>query len=119
MVRSRSDWTLQGRQLLLCFIHPPEAGRAEEHDGILNLLAAKPSQRFSILGEDAQNAAIGTIQEIRVEISQGRGAQRVSRRRIIFLVVGHAGLHWWPGARADGRDSGYLPKCPPPGRSTP
>src|SRR5260370_1390150 len=106
MVRSRSDWTLQSRQLLLCFIHPAEAGGAEEHDGILNLLAAKPSQRFSILGEDAQNAAIGTIQEIRVEISQGRDAQGVSRRRIIFLVVGHAGFHWWGEPRAGSRDSG-------------
>jgi uncharacterized membrane protein YgcG len=38
-----------------------KAGRAEEDDGVLNLLAAKARQRFLIFGENAENASVGTV----------------------------------------------------------
>src|SRR5579862_5238629 len=47
-----------------------EAGRAEEHDGILDLLAAKARQRLLVFGKDAQNAPIRAVEEWLVLIRQ-------------------------------------------------
>jgi hypothetical protein len=74
-----------------------EAGRAEEYDGVLDLLAAKAGERLLILGEDAENASVWTAEEWFVLVGQRRGIE----------FIGHLGTHvltsgwpWhWPPAR--------------------
>src|ERR1017187_5941389 len=65
-----------------------EAGGAEEDDGVLNALAAEFRQRLLILGQDAQNAAVGTVQELLVLVSQRHPLVRM-REWIGFVFVGH------------------------------
>src|SRR5438445_13053656 len=50
-----------------------DAGGAEEDDRILNLLAAKARKRFAVLGLQAQNPAVRTVEEWFVLISEWSG----------------------------------------------
>ena len=59
-----------------------EARRAEKDYRVLNLLAAKARQRFLILGQDSQDASIGTVEEGFVLIRQRRGLERVGHEKL-------------------------------------
>ena len=50
-----------------------KAGRAEEDDGVLNLFAAETGQGFLIFGQDAEDAAIGAVEERFVLVGDRRG----------------------------------------------
>src|SRR5580658_1417284 len=65
------------RQVLACGSGSLETGRAEEDDSVLNLFAAKTSERFLILGEDAENAPVGTAEKRFVLVSERRGVELV------------------------------------------
>jgi hypothetical protein len=56
----------------------------------LNLFAAKTSERFLILGEDAEDASIGTAEKRFVLVSQRRGVELVGHRKTHVLKSG------WP-----------------------
>ena len=57
-----------------------QARRSEKYDGILDLLAAKASQRFHVLRHDTENAAVGTVE---------KGFVLVRQRRRLGLVITH------------------------------
>ena len=57
-----------------------EAGGAEEDHGVLNLFAAEARQRFLIFGQDAQNAAVGAVEERWVLVGYWRRFQVVSHK---------------------------------------
>ena len=50
-----------------------DAGGAEEDDRILNLLAAEARKRFAVLGQQAQNPAVRTVEKWFVLISEWSG----------------------------------------------
>jgi hypothetical protein len=57
-----------------------KARRAEEDDGVLDALAAEASQRLGVFGEDADEAAVGAIEEGRIFVGQqGLLLNRVGR----------------------------------------
>jgi hypothetical protein len=59
------------------FVEGAEASGAEKDDGVLDALAAKASERFRVFREDAENAAIRTVQVGFVLIGQRGPFQRV------------------------------------------
>ena len=71
------------RQILPCGGASLKAGRAEEDDRVLDLLAAKTRQRFLVLRQNAQNASVGTAEEGFVLVGQGRGLK----------FIGHVETH--------------------------
>src|SRR5882724_1379880 len=68
-----------------------EASGAEEDDRILDLLAAEAGERLDVLGENAQNPPVGTLQELLVLVGEGAGFKyfRVHKSRW-SLVVGRS-----------------------------
>src|SRR5580692_7880137 len=54
-----------------------EAGRTEKYDRVLDLFAAKASERFLIFGKHTENAAVGTVEERFVLVGNRRGFQIV------------------------------------------
>jgi len=57
-----------------------EASGAEEHDGVLDALAAEARERLLVFGKDAQDASVGAVEEARIFVGK-RGAG--------VFVVGH------------------------------
>ena len=53
-----------------------KAGRPEEDDGILDALAAEARQRLGVFRENAHDAAVGTVEEGRILISERRVGKR-------------------------------------------
>jgi hypothetical protein len=51
-----------------------EARRAEEHDGVADVLAAEPGQRLEVLREDAERARVVAVEELRVAVREGGSA---------------------------------------------
>jgi hypothetical protein len=60
-------------QFMAGFFATVKARRAEEDDGVLNLLAAEAGERLHVLGDDADEAAIGAVEEGGVLIGQRGG----------------------------------------------
>src|SRR5208337_4739454 len=52
-----------------------DAGGAEEDDRILDLLAAEARERFAVLGQQAQNSAVRTVEKWFVLIREGSGLE--------------------------------------------
>jgi hypothetical protein len=52
-----------------------DAGRAEEDHGVLDALPAKAGEGLVVFRQDAQQAAVGTLDKALVLVGQGRGAQ--------------------------------------------
>jgi hypothetical protein len=50
-----------------------DAGGAEENDRVLDLLAAEARERLAILGQQAQNSAVGTVEKWFVLIRERSG----------------------------------------------
>ncbi len=48
-----------------------EAGGAEEDDGVLDALAAEAGHGLVVLGEDAEDAAVGGVEEVGVFVGEG------------------------------------------------
>ena len=55
-----------------------DAGRAEEDDRVLDLLAAEARERLAVLGQQAQDSAVGTVEKWFVLIREGSG--------LVFLI---------------------------------
>ena len=66
-----------------------DAGRAEEHDGVLDVLRAEATQRFQIFGEDAERPAFFAVEEITIEIRE-RLHSAIIEAQCIGLQAGHA-----------------------------
>ncbi len=56
-----------------------DAGRAEEHDGVLDVLRLEPAQRLEVLGEDSQRPGFFAFEKRRVEVGE-----RLHVHRCIF-----------------------------------
>ena len=48
-----------------------EAGGAEEDDGVLDAFAAEAGHGLVVLGEDAEAAAVGGVEEVGVFVGEG------------------------------------------------
>src|SRR5579859_4701275 len=63
-----------------CVLRVREAGparRAEEHHCVLDFFPAKARERVGVLGKDAQNTSVRTVEKFGIEIRQrGRGLRR-------------------------------------------
>ncbi len=70
-----------------------EAGGAEKDDRVLDLLAAEAGERFLILGQDAEDASVGTAEKRFVLVSQRRGVELVGHWETHVLKSG------WPWYR--------------------
>ena len=57
-----------------------KAGGAEEDDGVLDLFAAEAGQGFLVLSENAEDAAVGAVQEGFVLVGDRGGFELVSHR---------------------------------------
>src|SRR5271167_3403094 len=68
-------------ELTIFLVERAKAGRAEEDYRVLNALAAEVGQRLGIFGENADDAAVGTVEEGRILVRQWRFGQRTRRRR--------------------------------------
>jgi hypothetical protein len=76
-----------GREVCFIFFYAGEilpggiaslkARRAEKDNGVLDLLPAKTRERFLIFGEDAQDAAVGAVDEGLILVGQGRGFELI------------------------------------------
>ena len=62
--------TREQLELAVGDIERAEAGGAEEDDGVADALAAEAGQRLGVLGHDADQAAIRTVQEGGVLVSE-------------------------------------------------
>ena len=60
---------------LLAVVAAVNAGGAEEDDRVLNLLAAETRKRFAVLGQQAQNPAVRTVEKWFVLISEWSGLE--------------------------------------------
>src|SRR5271166_3456497 len=87
-ISARRAHLLQGRLGALAAV---EAGRAKEHDGVLDSLATELRQRLLIFGQNPQNAAVGSIEELLVLIGQ-RHPLIGMRQRTIFVFFGHQNI---------------------------
>ena len=56
---------LERRQRALGALAAVDAGRSEEHDGVLNLLVLEAPQRLEILRQDADRPAFGALEKLR------------------------------------------------------
>src|SRR4029077_10929831 len=72
-----------GGQALLGFGVPGKAGGTKEYDGILDLLTAKPRQRFLVFRQYAKNAPVGTVQKSLIPIGKGRRLQFFSHAKVL------------------------------------
>jgi hypothetical protein len=74
-----------------------KAGIAKKHDRVLNLLAAEPGQRFHVLREHPDNAAVRAIEKWliligkrggrRLLVAHEHGVSLVSVRRPVLVIV--------------------------------
>ncbi len=62
-----------------------EAGRAEEDYCVLDLLAAEAGQGLKILGDDADDAAVGAVEECGVLVGKGSFLERLRGRRVRLI----------------------------------
>src|SRR5262249_42666631 len=90
--------------------------RAEEDDGLVDPLAAKATQRFQVLGEDAQRARVLTFEELVVVVREGatggfRGFHDGSVAQILATACCPACRVTFPPA-----PQAPAPPAPPPGR---
>ena len=76
-------------QLQLCGggVEADEARGAEEDDGVLDALAAKAGGGLEVLAEDADEAAVGGVEEFGVLVGQG-GAGEFFGREVVFVWIG-------------------------------
>ena len=65
-----------------------EAGRTEEDDGVLNAFPPEARQRLLVFGQDAQDAAIGAVEEFLVLV----GEWRLVRQMFFVVLVSHRAL---------------------------
>src|ERR1700687_420564 len=78
---------LKRRESLRGVLVSLKASRAEEHDGVLNLLAPEARQRFLIFGHDAEDAAIRAVEERWIFVRHGCGFEVVSHSEIRKLEI--------------------------------
>ena len=65
-----------------------EARRAEEDDGVLDALATKARERLLVFRQNAQDPAIGAVEELLVFVRQGRSLELLLR---LVVFISHAG----------------------------
>src|ERR1700687_950692 len=85
---------LKRRESLCGVLVSLKAGRAEEHDGVLNLLAPEARQRFLIFGHDAEDTAIWAVEERGIFVRHGCGFEVIShneirKSKIFFASASH------------------------------
>ena len=59
------------------------AGGAEEYDRVLDLFAPEARERLAVLGQQAQNSAVRTVEKWLVLISKGSGLEFVIGHKIV------------------------------------
>ena len=65
------------------------ARRAEEHDGVLDVLRAEAAQRLEILGQDADRPGFFAVEEFTIEIRK-RLHSAIIESQCSSLQAGHA-----------------------------
>ncbi len=87
-----------GEELQLGFgnVEGAEAGGAEEDYGVLNAFAAEAGEGLGVLGEDADLAAFGGVEEVLVLVGERRGGEMFWGN--VFVIHGN-------------HDSGLLRRC--------
>ena len=66
------------RQTVAGVVAAVDAGRAEEDDRVLDLLAAKARKRLAVLGQQPQNSPVRTVEKWFVLVREGSG--------LVFLI---------------------------------
>ena len=72
-----------------------DAGRAEKHHGVLDVLCPEPAQRFEIFGEDSERTGFLAVEKFTIEIRE-RLHSAIIKAQCSSLQHGHARIRTQP-----------------------
>src|SRR5262245_26726930 len=71
--RRRHESAFEPLERLACLLWTVDPRRAEEDDGVLNVLRLESPQRFQVLGENAQRARLFALEKLLTSIREWLG----------------------------------------------